>query len=248
MNDSNATKALAEKIKGEVIAHYKDSKDVCLRKAVKQWEDAHYDSLKPDPVGELFHAITSPELAEAAIAWHQADIEENAAILRRDVARLKLRDAMYRFRSALAEIEGVCVASDDLYVIIPRLEVWRSEPEQLKRILPQKVVAFCRSLSKGELDMGKIRKGYIPNEFKELQVIGEFVKDVIDFMEADGQQGAEHVSSICDNAELAQQLAEDGKAPPPIRFLAQSVVNAKSIAAKSSGKRPIGFGAVKEMY
>lgn len=246
MNESN--KAFADKVKDEVLAHYKDTKDVCLRKAVQQWEGAHFDPRKPDPVGELFHSITSPELVESAIAWHQADIEENAAILRRDVARLKLRDAMYRFRSALAEIEGVCITSDDLYVIIPRLEVWRSEPEQLKRILPQKVVNFCRSLAKGELDLGEIKKGHIPNEFKELQVIGEFIKDIIDFIEVDGQQGAEQITSICDNMDLAHQLVEDTNAPAPIRFLAKSVINSTSMASKSKSKKPVGFSAVKEMY
>jgi len=239
---------LAEEIRNKVLAHYRDTKDVSLRKAVKQWADAHYDPRKPEPVGELFHVITSPELAEAAIAWHQADIEENAAIIRLEVARLKVRDAMYRFRSALAEIEGVCITSDDLYVNIPRLEVWKSEPDKLKRILPQKVVGFCRKLAKGELDLSDLKKGYIPNEFKELQVIDEFVKDIVDFIEASGDKGAEHIASICDNTERAQQLAEEENAPPPIRFLAKSVCTSASLLVKEKSRGPIGFGEVRRMY
>jgi hypothetical protein len=247
MNES-LNKTMAEKIKNEVLALYKDTKDVCLRKAVKQWEDAHFDPCMTDPVGELFHAITSPEMMAAAIAWHQADIEENAAINRREVAGVKVRDAMYRFRSALAEIDGVCITSDDMYVNIPRLEVWRSEPAKLKRILPQKVASFCRKLAKGEIDIGECRKGHIPNDFKELQVIGDFVKDILDFIEAKGEQGAAHVSAICDNGELAQQVAEDEAAPAPIRFLAKSVATSANLSAKEKSKRPVGFNAVKEMY
>lgn len=243
------TKERLERIWAAVTAKYATVADVCVRNGLKRWREERCEDVE-EPLGDLAHTITSPEMEELAIQWHVADIEENIAIERAKLAELRAREARARFISALAETEGYCPDDDD-NVVISRLEVWRVDKEKLKRELPRKVVAFSRAVANGDVPLADLLKCKVPSAFKEIRLIVEYAKDLADFLTRTGEEGHSLIKRICDDMDYAANLAKNG-APDgmpdsdaaPLRFLAQQVVDTRTpLAALNEKRRPVGFSA-----
>jgi len=239
-----------ERIRQAVMEKYAGTTDVCVRNGLKRWGEQRCENLE-EPLGELAHTITSPEMDELAIQWHVADIEENIAIERTRLAHLRAGQARVRFVSALAEIEGVYANSDDMNVIISRMEVWKIDKEVLRKTLPRKVVEFSRAVARGEVPLADLAEGKLPSAFKEIRLIGEFANDLADFLVRTGEEGKALIKEICDDVERASDLAERGCpdgmpdcGKAPLQFLAKQVVETRASQATLNGKRrAIGFNA-----
>ncbi|MEI7899677.1 MAG: hypothetical protein WCK89_05460 [bacterium] len=242
---ANEEKAVQqERILNAVLSKYEGVKDICIQNAVKEWQKERFDPQETEPMGELFHTVTSPEMEQHAVAWHHADIEDNAALARARLARVKLDEARSRFVSALAESEGVYANSEDMHVLISRMEVWKVDGDRFKRALPRKVIAFCLAVVNGELNFDDLRARKFPKTFKDLQVIQEFVNDLLNFCDESGETARQQIKGVCENMTLAHKVADDTDMTQPVRFLAEQVVKSRSPQAsllqRGSG---IGFGA-----
>lgn len=238
-----------ERIRTAVMAKYASVTDVCVRNGLKRWRDERCEDVE-EPIGELAHTITSPEMEQLAIQWHVADIEKNIAIERAKLAEVRARESHARFIAALAENEGY-YADDDDNVMVSRLEVWRVDKQKLKRTLPRKVVEFSRAVANGDVPLADLLKCKAPSAFKEIRLIAEYAKDLADFLTRTGEEGHSLIKRICDDMDYAANLAKNG-APDgmpdsdaaPLRFLAQQVVDTRTpLAALNEKRRPVGFSA-----
>ena len=249
MTDTNIPQkgSLVERIRATVLSKYDGVKDICVVNAIKQWKQERCDPAATEPVGELHHTVTTPEMELLAVAWHHADIEENIALEHVKQARAKIDEARSLFITALAQHEGVYANSEDMHVLIARMEVWKADGEQLKRALPRKVIAFCLAVANGELKFDDLRSGYYPKVFKDLQLIQEFVNDLLVFCDENGDVAKQQIKGVCENLTVAHKVVEDSDATQPVRFLARQVVTTKSTqACLQQGGPSIGFGSAQK--
>lgn len=246
MNANTDQTEQRKRIQDAVLSKYEGVKDICVRNAIKEWEKERFDPQETEPLGELIQTVTAPEMEALAVAWHQADIEVNIAYAKAHLAKAKLDEAKSRFVSALAEFEGLYANSEDMHVFVARMEVWKTDSDQIKRTLPRKVVAFCLAVVAGELNAADLRGGHFPKAFKEVQLLQDFVNDLLDFVEENGDEAKARVKKVCEDMAAAKSTIEDESCTKPIRFLATQVVSSLNAAASQRQRNTgIGFGAVQ---
>lgn len=246
MNTNTDQLEQQKRIRDAVLSKYAGVKDICVLNAIKEWEKERFDPLETEPLGERTHTVAAPEMEAFAVAWHQADIEVNIAYAKAHLAKAKLDESKSRFVSALAEFEGLYANSEDLHVFVPRMEVWKTDTDQIKRTLPRKVVAFCLAVVSGELEPKNLRDGYFPATFKEVQLLQDFVNDLLDFVEESGEEAKARIKKVCEDLAAAKSTADDENSTKPIRFLATQVVSSLNAAASLRQRNAgIGFGAVQ---
>lgn len=239
-----------ERIQAAALARYADIADVCVRNALKRWREEHVDN-DAEPLGDLAHTMTSTELEKLAIEWNVADIEENIAIERARLAGIHVDQVRAQFTSALAEVEGIYANSDEMKVVISRMEVWKVDEKAIRAALPRKVVDFTRAVVAGTVPLAELKKDRIPPEFKEIRLISDYVKDLADFLLRTGEEGQALLKNICDDMESAVSLVKNGFPDTmpecdrtPLQFLAKQVMDTRTAqAALRSKPRSFGFCA-----
>jgi uncharacterized protein YdiU (UPF0061 family) len=187
----------------------------------------------------VVHQLQAPEVIEAVIAYHKADIEENIAIHKAKIRQQKRRLAYQNLIAATVEFDGVIVDSDNDEVLVPELlRIIRQKKVDEAEILQELVSACLAVANTAAEDRDEAAEGSALKDFNE------FKEDFLKLLD-DEQEASAAVNSICENLEFAEAVANDEHVIKPLRYLAQIVVKTSGAnqLPKLTQARQIGFSA-----
>jgi hypothetical protein len=251
MSNTHATakrEDVAENIRKAALAKYKDVNDACVRNGIQRWDKEYCETVRREAFGELVHEIVSPEMQALAIAYHEADIEENIAIERAKLAKAERLSAGARFQTGLARHEGVYAQEDDVNIVISRMEVRRIDKNALQKHIYRKVVEFAKFVADGsEADWENVAAGRLPGPLQDLKLLGSFPKDIVEYLRDSGPEGVGIIRRICEDEEFARWLWQEKQAPNAVLFLVYKVLENSQTSIKNcmtNGSRRVGFASV----
>ena len=207
--------------------------DVGTSYGVSRWKE-HVDKARgTEDSGEIAHHISSPMVLDAVVEFFKSDIEKNEAIFRVKVARNERLLKLMNLRVTLGEAQGVFVDEEDGEHVVPELlaVVRVTKAKMLKQ-----VVHASMTLANNNGDENAEQPSW-PAGVSE-----DFSNDLTEFINANGDQGREMVTRVCEDTVFAKKVCNDEEYPKPIRFLAQVIVEANSNNNLPGQERRIGFG------
>lgn len=212
-------------------------KDPATRYAVKRWRDDVAAARAASGALEVVHAFAAPEVVEAAVAFFRADIAENEAIYRAQVAERARIAALMGVETAMGEHDGYFVDREKGERVAPeQLAVVRfDKTEQLSAL--RGVVEASVKLAQSNGD-GADERPVFPSALGE--GIREFADDLGEFIRVNGDEGRNCVLRLCDDRDFAARAAVDENLPKPLRFLAQTVLQTSEKVRLP--EQPVGFG------
>jgi hypothetical protein len=207
-----------------LIAEPFDLEDVGNRYGVSRWRE---EMEKVGVAGdEEENRCSSEEVFNAAVAFFRADIEENILIYRAKLIRNERIRKLMDLRDAIAESGGVFVEDENGGRVIPGgpaaiRETRSSKIRKLKQVVSA-AEAMANSGVRGEADLPSWPAG-LGDGFDV------FVKDLADYLEENQGEGIEMVHRVCQDVTFAGEMCDDVVTPRCIRFLAEIVMNVKTV-------------------
>jgi hypothetical protein len=223
-----------------------DAQEVAQRSAVKLWLKHVEAERAGDPLGKVVHAFASNQVLAAAVAFFQADIEEDIAIFRAKVARNRRYEAYVQVRCALGIHEGVFL-DDEMSIVVERLAVIRGgrEEEQAKN---RELLDLSQALAEARTDPEEVIAGaQLPGSLREDDGVKAFLADLVEFILANGKRGRDMVDRVCKDEKVASHVVGDDNMPKALRFLASiSIELSRDRKTLPAERRPVGFAAAIE--
>ncbi len=212
-----------------------DLRDPCAKRVFTEWVEKGRKKCETASIGETIH-VFGADVAEAAIRFMVADLEEDVALRRADLAKEKCRLAGAALRASLLESDGIAVEGDDETHIVPELLRIVRVDRSAKNALLRQFLAASRQMAAGEA-------GEQPVTFpKALGAdIDRFSRDLREFLEANGAIGREAVLRVCDNVDTAAEFADSDEAPAPLRFLAGVQLTLSKACLREPRNNGFGF-------
>jgi hypothetical protein len=243
--NTNGPSVIWPDIEARVVDGF-DGQDVAQHSAVELWRKHVEVERDGDPLGEVVHTFASNQVLAAAVAFFQADIEENIAIFRAKVAKNRRYEAYVQVRCALGIHEGV-FPDDEMSVVVERLAVIRDgcQEEQVKN---RKLLDLSQALATAEGDPEEvIARAQLPGSLREDSGVKAFLADLVEFITANGERGGDMVDRVCTDEKAANHVVGDESMPKALRFLAAiSIEVSRDCKTLPAERRPVGFAAVVE--
>ena len=213
--------------------------DVGANYGVSRWRE-HVEKVRGvEDAGEVAYPFTSPEVLDAAIEFFKADIAENIAIYQVKLARNDRLLKMMNLRVALGEAQGVFVDEEDGEHVVPELLAVLRVTKSAKTKMLQQVVQAAMTLAHNNGDENAEQPSWPAGLGDGIQ---DFANDLAEFISANGEEGREIVTRVCEDINFAKQVCNNEEFPRPIRFLGQVVVEANTNNHLPKKKQRIGFG------
>ena len=226
----------------KVILEIYDLNDVEIKYAIKHWQKQNEGIRKDEDVGDVIHTFDSLTVKEAAIKYQQAKINTLRDQYRVNVDIKKENLALANLVAALGEFDGIFADEDEGDQIVPELmAVLRiTKADKLKRI--NRIIDTSMQLAQSE-------DGEIKNQPDFSASFGDgikqYIKDLLEFINTNGNDGREVVIRICKDVKFAKNVREDDEYPSPLRFLAKLKleIGADTHLPNKSQNTGFGFGS-----
>lgn len=227
-----------EEIEKRVVESF-DLDDVGANYGVSRWREHVEKARGVEDAGEVSHSFTSPKVLDAVVDFFKADIAENVAIFQVKLARNNRLMKLMNLRVALGEAQGVFVDEEDGEHVVPELLAVLRVTKSAKTKMLQQVVEASMTLAHNNGDENAEQPSWPVGLGDGIQ---DFANDLTEFISANGDEGREVVTRVCQDTGFAKKVCNDEDMPKPIRFLAQVVVEAKTNNHLPDKERRIGFG------
>lgn len=216
-----------------------DLDDVGANYGVSRWREHVEKTRGVEDAGEIAHDFTSPKVLNTVVEFFRSDIEENEAIFRVKVARNNRLLKLMNLRVALGENQGVFVDEEDGERVVPELLAVVRVTKSAKTKMLQQVVQASMTLVHNNGDENAEQPSWPAGLGEGIQ---DFANDLTEFITANGEEGREIVTRVCEDINFAKQVCNDEDLPRPVRFLGQVVVEANTNNHLPKKERAIGFG------
>lgn len=218
------------------IIESREGKSVARKYAIARWRERVKGIREEYEDGNVAHVFTSSEVLEAARKYHTADIARFEATYEVKLAREALAVAEKELRVALARHDGFLLDEEEGDQLVPEMLaiVRKTKADEVKRL--RGVIEFAR-LTAQAAD-GEHRNA-VPRP--KGPGLSSFASDLLEFIEASGEQGCATIRRICESVNVASRVKDDPEVPPPLRFLARLVVDTNDYMVLSVHHQPMGF-------
>lgn len=212
--------------------------DVGANYGVSRWREHVERARSVEHAGNVSHAFTTPEVLDAVVDFFKADIAENMAIFKINLARNNRLMKMMQLRVALGEAQGVFVDDEEGERVVPELLAVIRVTDSAKTKMLRQVVQASMTLARNNGEESDDQPTWPAELGKGIQ---NFAKDLTAFISINGNEGRELVMRICQDPTFAETLENDQNIPNPIRFLAEVVVKVNTHNRLPDKERRIGF-------
>lgn len=213
--------------------------DVGANYGVSRWREHVEKARGVEDAGEVAYPFTSPKVLDAVVEFFKADIAENIAIYQVKLARNDRLLKMMNLRVALGEAQGVFVDEEDGEHVVPELLAVLRVTKSAKTKMLQQVVQASMTLAHNNGDENAEQPSWPAGLGDGIQ---DFANDLTEFISANGEEGREIVTRVCEDTDFAKKVCNDEDMPRPIRFLGQVVVEANTNNHLPKKEQRIGFG------
>ncbi len=204
-----------------------DLEDLGNRYGISRWQE---EMSKVHGAGDDGGRFSSEEVHNAALAFFKADIEENIFMYRAKLIRNKRARKLMDLRRAIAEFEGIGVEDENGDPVLPGPFAERRETRSSKIKKLKQVVYAAETIANGGSRNGV---PFWPAGLGDGFDI--FAKDIADFIEKNESVGIEMVNRVCRDVTFAKEMCDDGEMPRCVRFLAEIVVEVKTVNRHRKG-------------
>lgn len=216
-------------VKG-VLKALDQKRDWAVNRAIEEFLETFQRKFRERGEVEILKQVSSKETMEAIIRFHLAILESLVLQIRLGHADQKCRIASDNLMLTVEEYEAVDLKGDWEIDAFNGLTVKRRNDKEQAAF--QKIFEFVKSMADGKssVPLASVCKGILPEEIKKVAgqmrgtKITEFFIDIANLMEENGEKGRRLVLQICDDVQFAEQAIREEDTPPPLRFLASTVL------------------------
>ena len=205
-----------------------DQKDKLIANALKAFTSAHEKAIREEEKREIVKKIESEQALDAVVRLRRAEIEMRVVDFRLKLTQKKFAIALEDLKLKLEEFEGI--EEEEYDWNIEKLLILRKNQDNEEAVY-RKIYEFSRSMADGtsEVPLRSIRKGDLPDHLT--QAINQiktnmkaFLKDLAEFLMETKIEGQKKVMQICEDPDLAREVALDDAEPAPLKFLATIIL------------------------
>jgi len=232
------TLALSREELRDLVLDGLDREQAGARYGIRRWDADFECTLRERDEEDLRHVFHAPEVRDAMVGYFRADIAENEAIYRFQVARNAKRAARLRLEVALGEHDGVFVEEDAGDEIVPELQGVTRVSKQARVAKLRRVVEASARLAERPEEPEAEGLWFPPSLGEGVE---DFARDLSEILKVGGEKARSLVLRVCNDIDIAKRVESDPDMPKPLRYLAGIVAKTWAEISTPLTCRQIGF-------